>query len=640
MAKVRILPDRVANQIAAGEVIERPAAVVKELVENALDAGATRIEVEFRHGGRSYIRIEDNGCGMSRDDALLALERHATSKIADAADLDRLCSYGFRGEALPSIASVSRFQLQTREATSDVGTEILVNGGKFVHVRDCGRPVGTRIEVSHLFNSVPARRKFLKTDQTEAAHIVHNVRLYALACPQAAFTLIEDGRTIFRSPQCSTLAERIGEIFGRQTAESLVDIAVTEPGLRLSGLIGRPGIGRATRHEMIVFVNARPVDSRTLNYALIESYHESLPKGRYPLAFVFFECEPAAVDVNVHPAKREVRFRSEPQVRSFVIRAVLQRLRDLGVGASTPSVLVSSAPGAVAAAASPASPVGQAPVPSAAATASAVALDAPPPSGQMVPRATPTSAPLTFAPGRAAFTSVEPIRRSDLTSATASRLSPIAVVAATAAREVNSPAPEEKVRTGAPSWRFLGIAHGHVVLFETAAGLVLLDRRAAHERVWYERLREQFRAGAVPSQRLLLPTPVELDAISSALLLDRLKFLQQHGFEIAEFGRNFFRIEATPAWMEPGDAEPFLRDLLGAFRDGSIPDRNTDLAHEELARLAVGKAIRLPDGGSEAEIRALVAQLFATRMPLTSPAGRPTFIELNHGELARRFQRG
>ena len=276
------------------------------------------------------MRIEDNGHGMGRDDALLALERHATSKLTEAADLDRLASYGFRGEALPSIASVSRFLMQTREAGSDTGTEVLVNGGKLVHVRECGRPVGTRMEVTHLFNSVPARRKFLKTDQTEAAHIVHCVRLYALACPGTAFTLIEDGRVVFRSPECATLEERIAEIFGRQTAEALVPLAAEEPGMRLRGLIGKPGIGRSTRHEMIVFVNARPVDSRTLNYALIESYHESLPKGRYPLAFVFFECDPAAVDVNVHPAKREVRFRSEPQVRSFVIRSVLQRLREMG----------------------------------------------------------------------------------------------------------------------------------------------------------------------------------------------------------------------------------------------------------------------------------------------------------------------
>ena len=280
MPTIRILPDRVANQIAAGEVIERPAAVVKELVENSLDAGATRIEVEFRSGGRAYIRVEDNGAGMTRDDALLSLERHATSKITEAADLDRLTTFGFRGEALPSIASVSRFELQTRGAGDEAGTEILVNGGKFVHVRDCGRPVGTRLVVSHLFNSVPARRKFLKSDATESAHIIHCVRLYALACPQAAFTLIEDGRVIFRSPECATTAERVAEIFGRQIAESLLVIEAAEAGLRLRGLIGRPGVGRATRHEMITFVNQRPVDSRTLSYALIESYHEAIPKGR------------------------------------------------------------------------------------------------------------------------------------------------------------------------------------------------------------------------------------------------------------------------------------------------------------------------------------------------------------------------
>jgi DNA mismatch repair protein MutL len=600
MAKIRVLTDRVANQIAAGEVIERPAAVVKELVENALDAGATRIEVEFRHGGRSLIRVEDNGCGMSRDDALLALERHATSKIVEAADLDRLSSYGFRGEALPSIASVSRFQLQTREATADVGTEILVNGGKFVHVRDCGRPVGTRIEVTYLFNSVPARRKFLKTDQTEAAHIVHHVRLYALACPRTAFTLIEEGRVIFRSPECATLTERIAEIFGRQIAEGLITLEAEETGQRISGLIGRPGVGRTTRHEMIVFVNARPVDSRTLNYALIESYHESLPKGRYPLAFVFFECDPAAVDVNVHPAKREVRFRSEPQVRGFVIRAVLQRLSEIAV------------PGAV-----------DRPVPT-----SATERPGQPLAGDRSPESLP-AAPLP-AIGRADLSSM--VRTVPVAPAPATSVATSQPIAAPVSANPTPP-------SATPAWHFVGLAHGNYALFETAAGLVLLDRRAAHERVWFERLRAEFRAGSVSSQRLLLPVPVELDAITAAMLLDRLKFLEAHGFEIGEFGRNFFRIEAVPAWMEPADAEPFLRDVLGAFRDGSISDRNADLAHDELARLAAAKAIRLPDKAGEVEVRSLVAQLFATRNPLTGPTGRPTYIELNHAELARRFQR-
>lgn len=603
MARVRILSDRVANQIAAGEVIERPAAVVKELVENALDAGATRIEVEFRHGGRSLMRVEDNGYGMSRDDALLALERHATSKIAEAADLDRLASYGFRGEALPSIASVSRFEMQTREIGSDLGTEVLVNGGKFVHVRDCGRPVGTRIEVSQLFNAVPARRKFLKTDQTEAAHIVQCVRLYALACPRTAFTLIEDGRVIFRSPECTTLADRIAEIFGRQTAEALVPIEAVEEGFRLSGLIGRPGIGRGTRHEMIVFVNQRPVDSRTLNYALIESYHESIPKGRYPLAFVFFDCDPAAVDVNVHPAKREVRFRSEPAVRGFVIRSVLQRLRELGTAAPTGVGERSAAPEERA-------------EPGGAASAS----------GGSVWPFTPAHASLPATPAPS-------LRREFAAEVIAPMARPTVEV------RVPPAAPPSAPPVTTPAWRYVGLAHGSYVLFETEAGLVLLDRRAAHERVWFERLQEQFRTGAVPSQRLLLPVPVELDPIATALLLDRLLFLNAHGFEVAEFGRNFFRIEGVPAWMEPADAEPFLRDLLGAFRDGHWPDADPDLAREELARLAAVKAVRLPAVVGEAELRALVAQLFATRTPLTSPAGRPTFIELNHGELARRFQK-
>ena len=598
MAKVRILSDRVANQIAAGEVIERPAAVVKELVENAIDAGATRVEVEFRHGGRSLMRVEDNGHGMSRDDALLALERHATSKISEADDLNRLASFGFRGEALPSIASVSRFTLQTREAGADVGSEILVNGGKFVHVRACGRPVGTRIEVAQLFNSVPARRKFLKTDQTEAAHIITGVRLYALAFPQVAFTLIEDGRVIFRSPECADLLGRVTEIFGRQLAGELTLIDVAENGMRLSGLIGKPGTGRSTRHEMITFINQRPVDTKAINYALIESYHESLPKGRYPLAFVFFEIDPAAVDVNVHPSKREVRFRAETAVRGFVIRSVLARLRELtavtGPVVHLPQVDVTPPPFAMAPAPALAMPK-LAPV----AAAQRVAV----------------SPPGASAPPRSTTVEIRP------------------AVTAPVVAPPTTPTP------AAPAWRFLGLAHGAYALFETKAGLVLLDRRAAHERIWFERLQAQFSEGAVPSQRLLLPVPLELDPIASALLLDRLEFLNGHGFEVVEFGRNFFRIEGVPAWMEPADAEPFVREVLGALRDGQLQERKIDVAREQLARLAAARAVRLGETANEATMSSLLAQLFACRSPLTSPGGTPTHIELSHGELARRFQR-
>ena len=328
MSSIRILPDRVANQIAAGEVIERPVAVVKELVENSIDAGATRIEVEFRNGGKSYIRIEDNGKGMPPDEALLSLERHATSKIREASDLDEVASFGFRGEALPSIASVSKFTLRTRSKDWEHGTEILINGGKLIDKKDCGMPVGTVIEVAHLFNSVPARRKFLKTDPTETAHITYNTRLFAVAHPNIAFRVLENGRTVFQSPACDNLRDRIAEIWGRGMADDLIPVDVSDAasGWRLSGLTAKPGIGRATRRELVTLVNRRPIDSRTLALAVLDAYHGRIQKGRYPPAFLFLEIAAQEVDVNVHPAKREVRFRDDSAIRRFVLNAISETL--------------------------------------------------------------------------------------------------------------------------------------------------------------------------------------------------------------------------------------------------------------------------------------------------------------------------
>jgi DNA mismatch repair protein MutL len=617
MPTIRILSDRVANQIAAGEVIERPAAVVKELVENSLDAGATRIEVEFRHGGRSYIRVEDNGSGMSKDDALLSLERHATSKLVETVDLDRLGTFGFRGEAVPSIASVSHFELQTRPATGP-GTEVVINGGKLVHVREAGLAPGTRTTVTHLFNSVPARRKFLKSDATESAHIIQTVRLYALACPATAFTLVEDGRVLFQSPSCSTLAERVAEIFGRQLAADLLPVEMAETGLKLSGLIGQPGVSRATRHEMLMFVNRRPVDSRTLNYALIESYATLLGKGRYPVAVLFLDLEPAAVDVNVHPAKREVRFRSEGAVRGFVIRAVLQALRERG--APAPRIADSG-------------------------LRTADFRAAPSESMPGDPRPAPMTPPSVMSQPFRPFTQLpapaQPIsRRTDLSAGG------LAKADGPAATNPTPPAnPQSAIRNPQSDasrlmgWRFLGTAHGDYALFEAPGGVVVLDRRAAHERVWFERLQMEFAQGKVGSQRLLFAVPVELDAIASALLTDRLKFLLAHGLEVTEFGRNFFRVEAVPVWLEPADAETFLRDVIGLMREGRLDEKKADLAHEELARLAAQKAVRLPAAVTEGEALALVARLFACHQPHTSPAGRPTHFELSKGELGRRFQR-
>lgn len=631
MSAIRILSDRVANQIAAGEVVERPASIVKELVENSLDAGATRIEVEFQNGGRSFIRVEDNGSGMSRDDALLCLERHATSKIREATDLDHVLTFGFRGEAMPSIASVSRFVLQSRDAASENGTEILVNGGKIVHVRDCGMPVGTRITVSHLFNSVPARRKFLKSDATEAAHLIHHTRLYALASPQVAFTLIEDGRTIFRSPECASLAERVAEVFGRQIAADLIPIESTEDGLTLSGLISRPGVARATRHEMITFVNRRPVDSRTLAYALLESYHTLIPKGRYPIAFVFLELNPAWVDVNVHPAKREVRFRDESRVRGFTIRTVLAALRQgqgstriedggrwaVDGGRSTGDREPRAEVGA------PASTIPGAP--SGAEFGSPACPSTPAAARALAPSPSETRAvgseqrPASFAPGLAP----------EVSPRTPPPPSPIAA----------RPAPASAPR--AEAWRHLGALEGGYSLFEAASGgLVVLDRRAASERVWFERLLGQYRTGRVETQRLLLPLPLELDPVTAATLRDSLAQLRAHGIEIEPFGRDFFRIEGVPAFLAPAEAEVFVRDLLGLLRGGQAGGRGTAMSDEELARTAAFRAAAAAVAPMPVQaLDALVVDLLRCHTPHTSPAGRPTFIEISVGELLRRFHK-
>ncbi len=589
MSFISILPDQVANQIAAGEVIERPAGVVKELLENSLDAGAGRVEVAFRHGGRSYMRVEDDGRGMGRDDALLALERHATSKIREARDLDVIASFGFRGEALPSIASVSRFLLRTRAEGDASGTEIAINAGRIVHVRECGMPPGTRIEVSHLFNSVPARRKFLKTDPTEAGHIVHCVRLYALAHPDKAFTLVENGRAHFQSPPCERLGDRIGEIFGEKRLADLLEVEAADGDLRLRGFIGKPGVGRTTRHETLAFVNRRPVESRTLTYALLESYHASLEKGRYPPAFLFLDIPPAAVDVNVHPAKREIRFREEGRVRRFVINAVLRCLEGAKPAAG--------------------------PAPEPARTVSPGSPEAP---GSLAPAAgTPAPRPVARSRPRPVASETAPSSRSPAASA---------------------PDDEEPADGSGLDWRFLGLAHGRLAVFETDAGLVLLDRRAAHERIAYEDILEQYERGSVPVQSLLFPVPLEVDALEAGLIDEHGAFMRGNGFELAPFGRNFFRIESVPAWLEPEAVEGFLRDLIGLMKEDNIPgDRS--LARERLARLAASRAVRVSDRTGEKEVRRLAERLLACEQPLTNPRGRPTLIEIGHGELEKRFGR-
>ena len=564
-----------ANQIAAGEVVERPAAVIKELLENSLDAEARRVTVDFSRGGKAQMIVEDDGKGMTGDEALLSLERHATSKIQLASDLDRITTFGFRGEALPSIASVARFTMQTRPASAPSGTEISINGGKLVHRRDHGMAPGTRIEVSNLFHPVPARLKFLKSDETEAAHIVRLVRLYAIAHPEVGFLLREDGREIFRSPGNAPLLDRVREIWGRQVAgEVTIMPAFARPGMRLSGLLGKPGVSRGTRQDLVTVVNGRPVDSRTMAFALTESYHTLIPKGRYPLAFVFLEMDPAWVDVNVHPAKREVRFRDEAKVRNFLIESVLAVLRarvDDGLPATTILAIT-------------------------------------PASALTAPVAPTLSSPI--APG--------------------------VTTASTGPTSVTPVAPSHAptVRLG---WRLLSRLREERAVFETPTGLAILDIGAAHQRVLYESILAQFTAQKPVSQPMLVPLSIELEPLPAAVLKERMPLLSSAGFDFEEYGRNFWRIQALPAWLEPEEALAFVRDLLAemARREGDFG--RPSLAYDALAKIAVIKARRKGDSLSDAELMELVQSLFRTVQPGTCPRGRRTYVEWTDADLTRRF---
>ncbi len=328
MSRIQLLPDILASQVAAGEVVERPASVVKELVENSIDAGARKIEIVIRRGGSSLVRVVDDGCGMDRDDALLSLERHATSKIRTAADLAAIGTLGFRGEALPSIASVSRFRLTTRETDAVAGTEIIVAGGRIETVRDGGEAPGTQIEVRSLFYNLPARRKFLRSENTESRNVEHQLHLQATGHPQIAFVFVRDERVVFQLPATTSLRERIRDLYGSELVERLLEVQSggrPRP-VEIAGLIGQAGLSRPTRGQQLVFVNGRAIESPVLNAALREGYHTALMKGQFPVTFLFLTLDPAAVDVNVHPAKREVRFRDPGGVREAVVEAIRRTL--------------------------------------------------------------------------------------------------------------------------------------------------------------------------------------------------------------------------------------------------------------------------------------------------------------------------
>ncbi len=645
MNRIRLLPEQVANQIAAGEVVERPASVVKELVENALDASATSIMLEIQAGGRSLIRVTDDGVGMSKDDALLCLERHATSKIQKAEDLASITTMGFRGEALPSIASVSRFLLTTREREADgiEATQIVINGGKILEVKSAGSPPGTTVEVRQLFFNLPARRKFLRSEETEAAHVQHYLTLAALARPDVGFIFRRDGKTIWQLPSIKT-SDRLQDIRQRlrvlQGDEAMISLQtdgklaalnhsdwddsapVRASVLSLWGWIGAPGVSRGNRDDQNIFVNRRPVENRGLNFALLEGYHTSLMKGRYPVCCLFLELDPGEVDVNIHPSKREIKFHREREVRDFVTAAIREALLQFhSTAAPRP----------------PAIPITPAQRPeSTAATAAPRPVQTP----DRAPLAPPSPAiPLEKLWHEA--TRISPVA-SSLTNAPVSPNLPLEheFSGKHTAAAPSLPSPLEPVPLLNVPLRVVGVIGRLYVVLESDRGLVLLDQHAAHERILYEqmvrRLEEESQA---PSQRLLLPETVELSARDAQFLRDQLPILTRLGVGLTEFGERTFLLDGLPPFVRAAAPRKFVLELIDELKATGDHVSSVRLGEQTIAKTVCRHAVKANDPLAGPELESLVEDLRRCQMPYTCPHGRPTLIEMNFRELEKKFGR-
>ncbi|HEY5909973.1 MAG TPA: DNA mismatch repair endonuclease MutL [Verrucomicrobiae bacterium] len=700
MNRIRLLPEHVANQIAAGEVIERPASVVKELVENALDAQARRVTIEIQAGGRSLIRVIDDGIGMSRDDALLCLERHATSKIRRAEDLAAVATMGFRGEALPSIASVSRFTLTTRERDADApeGTQILINAGRILEVKAAGSASGTTVEVRHLFSNLPARRKFLRTEQTESAHIDHYLTLAALAYPGVGFTFQRDGKVVWQLPALETspdlesrlsgLRQRLRALSGGEQKLVAVNFSAAlpaaaepeeldegrfetarpanepesaagkpepEPDLRVWGFIGGPGVSRATREDQHLYVNKRPVENRGLNFALLEGYHTALMKGRYPVACLFLEIDPSEVDVNIHPAKREVKFHREMEVRRLVTQAIRRTLFEFHA-AGTPGL---QAPGA--------SPAGSGDNGSSATAAAAAfprlsatqeqkalpnfptALSSVTGASQLLP---PTQAPLRMGFGSPSVPSATPGRpqESEAENRPAAGNAPLRPGSPASLPEPRDlervstrpqPLPEPApVALLSVPLRLLGVVGKLYVILESDRGLVLLDQHAAHERVLFEQMLNRLeRDEQAPSQKLLLPETVELSAKDANFVREQLPVLTRLGVGLSEFGERTFLLDALPPFAKAADPRRFVLEIVDELKATGQEVNSFRLGEHTVAKTVCRHAVKAHDPLAGTELEALIEDLRHCAMPYTCPHGRPTLIEMNFRELEKKFGR-
>ncbi len=628
MPKIKILSADVANKIAAGEVVERPASVVKELIENALDAESTSVRVEIRAGGKRLIRVSDNGTGMEREDALLALERHATSKVSRIEDLENIHTFGFRGEALASIASVSQFELQTRTADAINGTKINVDGGVFRSVEESGCSPGTHISINNLFHNIPARLKFLKTDTTEMNHIIKQVTWAALAHPNIHFSLTHNGKSIIDVRTCDSNIERARLLYGKEFADNLIEFNEELPDFKLSGLLGKPDFSKSTREYQLFFMNQRPIQSRMLGAALKEAMGATIQKDRQAVAFLFLTLEPDTVDVNVHPAKIEVRFRNERTIFSGIvkmIRSVINKEKFIPK------------------------------------------IETQPTSDQKVeaedkqvdtfqPTTTPQRRPIQPISTRK---TAEPIETTqpEITPMESTEPDTVATQPTVEVDETPTPdvevtkkvvqPPQQQIPEGA-KLKLLDFENVELKtnLFKTyivAEGtdkIYFIDQHVAAERVLYERFVNQIKADGIPVQGLLLPVTVEVTPQQIATLKTHGELFSKLGFDIEEFGANTILIRAIPATLPTRTASQTIADLLDKLPEQPHTEVEIPKALDDaLITLACRSAVKAGDTLDSKEMINLIRELSEAKLPFNCPHSRPIIIEMGRDELERRFHR-
>ena len=655
MSKIKVMSTALSNRIAAGEVIERPASVVKELVENSIDAGSTFISVEIERAGTRLIAVTDNGCGMDSEDALLSLEQHGTSKLLCEEDLDHIMTLGFRGEALPSIASVSRFTLSTRTTDSAEGTRISCDGGENLTVIPCGGVVGTRIEVRDLFFNLPARKKFLKSAATEEHHIEEMMIMLAIAHPETGFRLQIDNRIAFNTPASGNQEFRLRELFGKSFTDKMLFFEHTENGLHISGCVGTPGFTRPSRRDQRIFINSRPVEAQAVYRGIKEGYATLAEPGRYNPVVLFIDMPPEELDVNVHPAKREVRFKSEYVISravSSAVSAALRRTREstpetdtgtLPLSGKLPlSLVLDAAEIRYQVADQVQNPL------------DGLVFDTEPPTAKSPEPITPQAAPLKpdkagsipFVPEVAEekiiADTVEiddspvtlPQRPADNVPAAAVPTSPVPSLRGSAGQMWEQPA----AFSGNWPQNILGVFDSTYILASSDAGLVLIDQHAAHERVMFERLLDEAANSAIVQQALLIPEILDLPRQEISLLVSCRKVFENFGFDIEPAGGNTIMLNAIPQnFGKCRDVAGFFADILHELKENS--ELKSAVRPENIARAACRAAVKAHDPLDLKAMEQLLAELKQCRQGTLCPHGRPTMITISLKEIEKRFQR-